>query len=276
MKKLLFTLLAAMLIITGCATNNQEEIQPAEPIEGEIVGGWEERVDQEVTDELLGIFNKGVEGTEYEGWFPTKLLATQVVSGVNFKFLCENGKELVVYQNLNKEYFALNEDGSVAEKVAEVGPAAILTKDEVLSIALADAGVSEPRFVEVSLDRERAKLVYDVDFEDGDLEYDYEIDAFSGEILAKSSEQDIEHFSIVNKNKSTSSAAEVLDDAKIKEIVFAEASVNEADVNYLRIERDYDDGIREAEVEFYIGNTEYSFTVNAETGEIIEREIDNN
>lgn len=265
-----------MLIITGCATSNQEEVQSTEPIEETIVGGWEERVDQEVTDELLGMFNKAVAGTQYEDWVPTKLLATQVVSGVNFKFLCENGKELVVYQNLNKEYFALNEDGSIAEKVAKVGPATMLTKDEVLNIALADAGVSEPRFVEVSLDREGAKLVYDVDFESGDLEYDYEIDAFSGEILAKSSEQDIEHFSIVNKNESTSSTSEVLDDARIKEIVFTEAGVNEADVNYLRIERDYDDGIREADVEFYIGNTEYSFTLNAETGEIIEREIENN
>ena len=86
------------------------------PQEEVILGGWEERVNQEVTEELLGMFNKGVEGTEYEGLVPVKLLATQVVSGMNFKFLCDNDQELVIYQDLDGNYFALNADGSIAEK----------------------------------------------------------------------------------------------------------------------------------------------------------------
>ena len=65
-----------------------------------LAGGWEEN-NQEVTEELLDIFNRGVEGTEFAEYVPTKLLATQVVSGINYKFLCENGEEIIVYRDLN-------------------------------------------------------------------------------------------------------------------------------------------------------------------------------
>lgn len=273
MKKLIFTLLAVMLIITGCATNNQEEVQPEAPIEEEIVGGWEERVDQEVTEELLNIFNKGVAGTEYEGWVPTKLLATQVVAGTNFKFLCENGKELVIYQDLNRLYYALNEDGSVAEKKAV--STVMLTKEEALDIALKDAGIEEVRFVEISLDKERENTVYEVDFEAGEYEYEYDIDAFSGGIVSRTSELDEDHFIFRDRRENSSVIKGVIDNAAVKEIVFADAAVSEADVQHLRIEKDYDDGVKEIDVEFFANGAEYSYSLNAETGEIIEKEIEN-
>lgn len=277
MKKILTVLCVLLLLFTTACSSNKEAENTVveEPVE-EVVGGWEERVDQEVTDELLSIFNKGVAGTEYESWVPTKFLATQVVSGMNFKFLCENGQELVIYQDLDKNYFALNADGSVAKKTVETTQAVMLTKEEVLDIAMKDAQVTETRFVEISLDREAEKLVYEVDFESGDYEYDYDIDAFSGEILWKTSELDKEHFIKTDfREAAPDELANELTDAQAKEIALKEAEISEEEISFLKIERDFDDGIKEIEVEFIANAKEYSYKLNAETGEVLEFEIDN-
>ena len=275
MKKLLFMILITTLVLTGCSKKTEEVVEPVEDVQ-EVVGGWEERLDQEVTDELLGIFNKGTAGTEYEGWVPTKFLATQVVSGMNFKFLCENGQELVIYQDLDKDYFALNADGSVAEKAVETTQAVMLTREEVLDIAMKDAQVTETRFVEISLDREAEKLVYEVDFESSDYEYDYDIDAFSGEILWKASELDKEHFVKTDfREVAPDTPANELTDAQAKEIALKEAGISEGEISFLKIERDFDDGIKEIDVEFIANTKEYSYKLNAETGEVLEFEVDN-
>ena len=58
------------------------------------------------------------------------------------------------------------------------------------SAALADAGVSESEVTRMKceLDREHGSYVYEVEFKVGRMEYEYEIDAYTGAILK--SEQD--------------------------------------------------------------------------------------
>lgn len=60
------------------------------------------------------------------------------------------------------------------------------------SIALNHAGVSESKAydMDVELDDEDGTLVYEVEFKSGSMEYDYEIDAASGEILKHEAELD--------------------------------------------------------------------------------------
>ena len=60
------------------------------------------------------------------------------------------------------------------------------------SIALNHAGVSESKAydMDIELDDEDGKLVYEVEFKSGNMEYDYEIDAASGTILKHESELD--------------------------------------------------------------------------------------
>ena len=67
-----------------------------------------------------------------------------------------------------------------------------LTKTEARNIALKHAGlsVSDVRELEVELDRDDGTLHYDVDFESGGYDYDYEIDAVSGKILKNQKERD--------------------------------------------------------------------------------------
>ncbi len=83
-------------------------------------------------------------------------------------------------------------DTTVSGQVATEKPVenAIITKESAKKIALTHAGVSEEnaqRF-QSKLDWEDGRQVYEIEFDYGSLEYDYEIDAKTGEILQYSKE----------------------------------------------------------------------------------------
>jgi hypothetical protein len=61
---------------------------------------------------------------------------------------------------------------------------------------------------------------------------------------------------------------------KAEEIALAHAGLAAADVVFSRTEYDREYGANEWEVEFRQGSMEYSYTINAETGAIIEYEVD--
>lgn len=58
------------------------------------------------------------------------------------------------------------------------------------------------------------------------------------------------------------------DDAK--RIAFDHAKINEADAKRLKIDLDYDDGIRVYEIEFDAQGLEFDYDINAKTGEILK------
>ena len=59
-------------------------------------------------------------------------------------------------------------------------------KDAALQIALTDAGLTKDQVVDVDIELERnvRSVWYEIDFESGRSEYEYRIDAYSGEILS--------------------------------------------------------------------------------------------
>lgn len=59
-----------------------------------------------------------------------------------------------------------------------------------------------------------------------------------------------------------------------KSIALNSAGFSETDVTGLRVEIDRDDGRTEYDVEFYVGNVEYSYEIDAVSGEILSSEID--
>lgn len=65
-------------------------------------------------------------------------------------------------------------------------------KEAAINAALAHAGVkrSEVRDLSCELDRENGVLVYDIEFEVGRMEYDYDIDAATGAVLKAWKERD--------------------------------------------------------------------------------------
>ena len=75
----------ALILTAGCSTQNTLK----HSAEHSIVGGWTQAEDDTVTDELLELFNKAMQSKLGMSYTPVKLLETQLVSGKNYKFLCE-------------------------------------------------------------------------------------------------------------------------------------------------------------------------------------------
>ncbi len=61
-----------------------------------------------------------------------------------------------------------------------------LGKDAALQTALADAGLTQAQVVDIDieLEKDRYSAWYEVDFESGSTEYEYKIDAYTGEIIS--------------------------------------------------------------------------------------------
>lgn len=80
----------------------------------------------------------------------------------------------------------------VSQYLQKLQEEAEYTQDEALGIALEDAGIDEKDVdrSRVELDYDDNSLIYDVEFYSGNEEYDYEIDAKTGEVLSVDREID--------------------------------------------------------------------------------------
>ncbi|MGN1015044.1 MAG: PepSY domain-containing protein [Butyricicoccus sp.] len=148
-----------------------------------------------------------------------------------------------------------------------------ITKAKAKKIALDDAGLksSQAEGMHVVLDtddvNEGEPAVYDVEFYADMVEYDYEIDAITGDILSR--DRDAEN---ISSSDMQASADDRISETKARNIALKHAGFSKSDVTGLYAELDYDDGIYEYEVEFYRDGLEYSYEINAATGEIIKYE----
>ena len=152
-----------------------------------------------------------------------------------------------------------------------------LSEDEIRAIVFNHAGVNanDVREFEIELDDEDGIWVYEVDFKAGSIEYDYVVNAVTGAIIRVETEIDDDPTAAPGTPRPTQQpGSEFLSEDEIRAIVFSHAGVNANDVREFEIELDDEDGIWVYEVEFESGRHEYSYEVNALTGEIIDYEID--
>lgn len=141
--------------------------------------------------------------------------------------------------------------------------------DKAKAIALDHAGLKESQtsFLRVNLDRDDGRRVYDVEFYSGSREYDYEIDAATGDIV--SFDFDVEGYIA----GSTQSDADIGAD-KAKSIALDHAGLKSSSVTFLKAKLDYDDGRRVYDVEFYSSSKEYDYEIDAATGDILSYDFD--
>ncbi len=148
--------------------------------------------------------------------------------------------------------------------------------DEAKAAALKDAGLSESdvTFKKTELDHSHGTQVYDIEFYTSDTKYDYEIDASNGTVL----EKNIEQFQIQTPPTAdsaiNSSSNDYIGVDRAKEIALNHAQMNESDVQFAKAKLENDDGEVEYEIEFYSGRTEYDYTIDAVSGNIIEYDVD--
>ena len=133
-------------------------------------------------------------------------------------------------------------------------------------IALNHAGISSSKasFLQVKLDWDDGRQVYGVEFYSGNKEYDYEIDASSGAI--RSYDHDIENYTIPSTG--TSSSTSLIGEAKAKEIALNHAGLTSSQVSFVQAKLDWDDGRQVYDVDFYSGNKEYDYEIDAASGAI--------
>ena len=149
-------------------------------------------------------------------------------------------------------------------KESEILPSQVLlTREEAKQKALAHAGVNaaDATFVECKPDHENGRTVYEIEFYSGNKEYDYEVDAYSGDILAY--DHDAENYAPPPRNDDQSSIS--ADEA----LKLALAKVPGAQLKDIReFEIDRDDGRLEYEGTIVYQEKEYEFEIDGHSGAI--------
>lgn len=172
-------------------------------------------------------------------------------------------------------------------------------------IAFTDAGISaeQVQYLWSKMDYDDGKAVYDVEFVVNGVEYDYEIDAVRGTIL--SVDQEADNYRAANQTAGTQAASQTSGNAAsqkttvqsnstaqtanqgstaqqnnyigeqaAQDAALAHAGVSAQNVSFVRTKLDWDDGRWQYEVEFYDQGTEYDYSIDAVTGEVLGYDYD--
>jgi len=159
-------------------------------------------------------------------------------------------------------------------KTGTVSSKAYISKEEALAAACAHAKVSAQDLTEqeIELDSEKGIMLYEVEFRSGNTEYEYDIDARTGEIL----KQKIKDKSQSGSGSGTSGGQDAfIGETAAKEAALRHAGYAENDVTSIRVVIEYDDGIPEYyEVEFTVGSTEYEYEIDMYTGGVLSHKTE--
>ncbi|MCC2259854.1 PepSY domain-containing protein [Intestinimonas aquisgranensis] len=141
-----------------------------------------------------------------------------------------------------------------------------ISETKAKEIALDHAGVSSSAatFVQVKLDWDDGRPEYEVEFYTNGKEYDYEIDAITGDV--RSYDYDAEYYA-----PSTSTGTSITE-SQAKAIVQDRAGSTSGTFREFKLDRD--DGRSVYEGEYRVGWTEYDFEIDASTGTVLEWSVD--
>ena len=150
-----------------------------------------------------------------------------------------------------------------------------VTYQQAEEISLGAVGISaaDAVFSPAELDRERGNTHWDIDFRSGDWEYDFEIDAATGEILRWEKEYDPEK-SEVTQPPATEPAKTAFTAEDAKAAALAHAGLTADQVAGMKVEKDKENGLWVFEVEFRQGRLEFEYEIHAETGAVLKWEKD--
>ncbi len=160
----------------------------------------------------------------------------------------------------------------------------ILSMDEAIRIAQEEA--PQAFFVEVELDEDDGRLMYDIDMRDDEFKYEFDIDATTGEIVdiekeankrsgkkGKKDGDDVEVLELSSEGADERIEAPKIEKSSILTMEEAVAIAREHGSGDIT-EVDRDDGVYEIEMED--GNTEYEIEIDVYSGEVVsfEKDID--
>lgn len=162
-------------------------------------------------------------------------------------------------------------------KTGHASQKAYIGKEKAREIAFAHAKKDASQVTEedIEFDVEDGIMVYEIEFNVGTVEYEYDINALTGEIIHYSKESDDDNdTNTENTNNNTSESAFYIGKEKAKAAAFDHAGVTENHVNNLEIDFDYEDKKAVYEIEFETDDAEYEYVIDAVTGKILGSERD--
>ena len=184
-------------------------------------------------------------------------LSSSKVTFLPVKLDWDDGRQVyeVEFYSGNKEY----------DYEIDAASSDLISEAKAKNIALDHAGISSSKatFIQVKLDRDDGRQVYEVEFYSGNKEYDYEIDAASGAIV--SYDYDVENYTIPS-----SQTGDYISREKAQQLAQAKAP----NATLVKLEFDHDDGRAVYEGELRDGRTEYEFEIDAVTGSFLKWEQD--
>ena len=162
----------------------------------------------------------------------------------------------------------------------------VIGEDAALAAALKHAGLAsgDVQMLKNKLDWDDGVQEYDVEFRTDSKKYDYTVNAQTGDIRSYEIDAIRQQASAPAVSKETSSVSSAPASSQNSGVIGEDAALAAAlkhaglasnDVQVLKNKLDWDDGVQEYEIEFYSGNTEYDYTVNAQTGEIRSYDAEN-
>lgn len=152
-----------------------------------------------------------------------------------------------------------------------------ISQEEACDIALQDAGLTREQVTNLKVyldehdhdddhydDDHDCGPEYDISFQADGTEYEYEIDAADGSIRSKE----------IDLSPEIGSGQATLTQEEATELVLQHAGCTKDSVTNLRVELDEDRDRPVYEVEFHSGHTEYDYEIDAETGDILSYDAD--
>lgn len=170
----------------------------------------------------------------------------------------------------------ISSDTNPASSATTVSPTEI-SKEKAEDIAVRHAGFTLDNVTvkHTKADTEDGKPIYEVDFIAENVEYEYDIDRQTGDVLyAKKDIENGEDEIIVDKTRklTTEVSTTTITAGEAKNIALKHANVTEEQANFTKVELETDSGDKIYEIEFIVGTVEYDYDINAVTGAIISSE----
>ncbi len=116
--------------------------------------------------------------------------------GIDIRDIVDYDDDDSIWENIADAIEDIDEDaGSSMKNTADAGNKQIgIEAAKQIALAHAKVALKDVTFIKAELDNEDGRAVYEIEFYSGNVEYDYDIDALSGEII--SNDFDIENYSI--------------------------------------------------------------------------------
>ncbi|WP_028043232.1 anti-sigma-I factor RsgI family protein [Candidatus Stoquefichus massiliensis] len=166
----------------------------------------------------------------------------------------------ILLQNNHVDHVNVTGQASVSDYIGQ---------EKAKKIAFDDAKVSKPTMKKIQLDYDDGQMIYEVEFTQDGIEYEYDIQAKTGKILKKEME---------GKKKITSSSTSQNQTSMITKDQAKKIAMNHAGVKSIQnyqIKEDIDNGQKEYDIEFLSGNYQYEYTIRVKDGRILENEKKN-